>query len=165
MGWKGTFSRIQSTRLRGTSMISFTLKNDNLLLSEKVDIAIFDSYGQQPFYFRGQELKAGKSLRFDYDTVGWTWCQGDRIAILGKNDKIKEVWTLQMKEYAPGECPECHGTHRCGTCNGQGFVYPSGKVESFQTCPHCGGTGICPTCDVPYRTPKAGGGPTGLRPF
>lgn len=165
MGWKGKFERIPSERLCGTMLYSFTLKNDNLMFSEKVDIAIFDKYGQQPFYFRNQEVKAGKHLRFDFDTVGWTWCQGDKLAILGKNDEIKMQWVLNLKEYGPGECPECHGTHKCRTCNGQGFVYPRGRVEEYKTCTHCGGTGICPTCNIPYRTPKMGGGPTGLHQF
>lgn len=165
MGWKGTFSKIPCQRAGGVTMISFTLKNSNLLFSSKVDIAIFDQYGQQPFYFRGQELKAGKSLRFDFDTVGWQWCQGDKIAILGKGDRIEESWTLKMKEYGPGECPECHGTHKCRNCNGEGYVYPHGKIEQFQQCSVCAGTGICQTCDIPYRKPIHGAGPTGLKPF
>ena len=44
-------------------------------------------------------------------------------------------------------------------------IYSHWRLEEFQTCPHCGGTGVCPTCDIPYRTPKAGGGPTGLHQF
>lgn len=165
MSWKGKFERIPSTRLGGTMMISFTLRNDNLLFSEKVDIAIYDSFGQQPFYSRNRKLEAGKSLRFDFDTVGWTWCQGDKLAILDKKGRIDQCWELNMKEYGPGECPECHGTHKCGNCNGLGYVYPRRKIEEYKTCPHCGGSGVCPTCDVPYRTPKAGGGPTGLHQF
>lgn len=123
---------------------------------------ISDEFGRQPFYFRGLKLKARHSYRFDFDTENWTWCQHDFFAILGKNDKIVKKWQLNLKEYGPGECPDCHGTKQCRKCHGEGFVYPIGRPELFKTCPACGGTGVCQKCDIPIRQYPSGGGPTGI---
>ena len=121
MGLKGQFNWIQSLRLGGRKAISFTLKCTNLLGDETFDAAIIDGSGaSQPMYFTNQSIPARKSLRFDYDTVGWDWCQGDRFVILDKRGKIKTEWTVNMKTYAYGECPSCHGTHRCSHCSGNG---------------------------------------------
>lgn len=162
MSFKGTFKRIPCNRLAKSLRLSFELKCTNLLFGETVDVGLFPSDGSQPWYFRNLEFKAGQTLVFNYDTVDWDWYQGDYAAILGKNDKIIDKWELRLKEYGPGECPDCHGTHKCRVCHGQGFVYPGGKVYKFQKCNTCGGTGICKTCDVPRRKPKFGGPPTGL---
>lgn len=162
MSFKGTFKRIPSGRLANIIILSFELKCTNMIFGETVDVGLFPSDGSQPWYFRNLKFKAGQTLVFNFDTVDWSWYQGDYAAILGKNDKILQKWSLNLKEYGPGECPECHGTHRCKTCNGQGFVYPRGRIEQFRTCPTCGGTGVCKTCDVPRRKPKFGGPPTGL---
>ena len=135
------------------------------MFGDTVDIALCDCYGQNPWYYRDLKFKSGQSYTFDYDTVGWQWCQGDYIAIVDKNNKILQKWHLQIPEYRPGECPECHGTHKCRACNGEGYVYPRGKMWQFKRCERCGGTGICQTCDIPRRKQKFGGGPTGLKPF
>lgn len=163
--FKGTFSRIESRRLAGTIIISFSLKCTNLMFGETVDVAIFPSNGGQPWYFRDLKFKAGETYVFNFDTVDWNWCQGDWAAIVGKNDRIIERWPLQLKEYKPGECPSCHGTHKCRACNGQGFIYPRCETWNYQRCPQCGGTGICQTCYVPRRSGGSGGGPSGLKPF
>lgn len=165
MSFKGTFKRVPSSRLANIMVLSFELKCTNLMFGETVDIGLFPSDGSQPWYYRGLNFKAGQTYIFNYDTVNWNWYQGDYAAILGKGDKVIAKWQLQLKEYAPGECPECHGTHKCRTCNGQGMVYPPRKIWEAKFCPQCGGTGICKTCDIPRRAPKYGGGPTGLKPF
>ena len=98
---------------------------------------ISDEYGQQPFYFRGITLKAGRSYRFDFDTENWTWYNHDYFAILGKNDKILQKWQLNLKEYGPGECPECHGS---GTITSeQRTIF--GSFLTKTTCPYCHGSG------------------------
>ena len=135
------------------------------MFGDTVDIALYDCYGQNPWYYRDLKFKSGQSYTFDYDTVGWEWCQGDFIAIVNKNNKILQKWHLQIPEYRPGECPECHGTHKCRNCNGEGYVYPRGQIWQFKRCEKCGGTGICQTCNIPRRAAKFGGGPTGLKPF
>ena len=152
MSLKGQFNQIISQRVQGMRIYSFTLTNSAWLGSETFDAMLCDAYGQQPWYYRNQTLKAGQSFRFDFDTVDWQWCQGDFFAILGRKDKIVDKWVLNLKEYAPGECPECHGTHKCGHCNGQGysFSFNSGVAQ----CPYCGGTGVCQTCYIPRRKPS-----------
>lgn len=160
MSLKGQFNQIISQRVQGMKIYSFTLTNSAWLGSETFDAMLCDAYGQQPWYYRNQTLKAGQSFRFDFDTVDWQWCQGDFFAILGRKDKIVDKWVLNLKEYAPGECPECHGTHKCRHCNGQGYSFSFNAGVS--QCPYCGGTGICSTCDIPRRTPKPmSGGPSG----
>lgn len=157
MGFSGTFKRKPSQRGYGVTLYSFTLKCTNFFQSETVDIGIFPSNGSQPWYFRDQILRAGKSYDFDYDTVGWQWYNHDYIAILDKNDRPIHKWELKLKEYGPGECPQCHGTRKCKQCSGDGYVYPRGKMWQLKTCPSCGGTGVCQECDVPTRGPSFGG--------
>ena len=162
MSFSGKFELTPQKRLAGTIMYSFVLKNTSWFGSDTVDCMISDEFGRQPFYFRGVKFKAGRSYRFDFDTENWTWCQHDFFAILGKNDKIVKKWQLNLKEYGPGECPECHGTKQCKKCHGQGFIYPLGHPELFKTCQACGGTGTCQRCEIPYRQYPSGGGPTGI---
>ena len=91
-----------------------------------------------------------ESFIFNYDSCGWDWCQGDFFAILGKNDKIQKRWDLNLKVYGRGECPECHGSHRCVKCNGTGTIRNSHN-HTIDSCPTCNGTGICQKCYVPMR--------------
>lgn len=151
MGLKGKFEWYNSLRAGGSKAISFTLTCDNLFQSETFDCAIMSGNGSaQPMIWRSQTLKAKQSLRFDYDTIDWLWCNGDTFVILGKNDFIKHKWPLSLQMYSPGECPECHGTHKCRKCSGKGFVnLPRHTIEQ---CDVCHGTGICQTCYVPQRT-------------
>jgi len=161
MGFKVYFELGTSHRLSGFRFYSFVLKNTDWFGSETIDCMISDEYGQQPWYFRDQKLKTGRSYRFDFDTVNWTWCQHDFFAIFGKNDKILQKWQLNLKEYGPGECPECHGTLKCKFCNGQGYLFNSDTIQ-VKMCKHCGGTGTCQRCDIPYREGRMGGRPTGI---
>jgi|GEM_PF-6166132 hypothetical protein len=132
MSFNGKFELAPQKRLAGTVMYSFVLKNTSWFGSETIDCMISDEFGRQPFYFRGVKLKAGRSYRFDFDTENWTWCQHDFFAILGKNDKIVKKWQLNLKEYGPGECPDCHGTKQCRKCHGQGFIYPIRASRAIQ---------------------------------
>lgn len=153
MSFKGSFSRMQSAKLAGCIIISFSLKCTNLLMGETVDVALFPSDGAQPWFYRNLKFKSGQTYVFNFDTAEWNWCQGDYAAILDKKGKIVQRWDLRMKEYGPGECPECHGTHRCKTCHGEGVVYPKGRTWEYKSCPQCGGTGVCQTCYIPFRNP------------
>ncbi|MDY6372442.1 MAG: hypothetical protein SPL12_09165 [Bacteroidales bacterium] len=162
MGFIGKFEMVTSQRGYNTRLWSFVLKCTNLMFNETVDCMISDSRGLQPFFFRNQQFKAGRSYRFDYDTVDWSWHKDDFFAILEKDDRIAQQWTLALKEYGLGECPQCHGSKRCRRCNGEGFVYPQGQIWAFQTCPECGGTGQCQVCDIPVRNGGFGGPPTGI---
>ena len=167
MSFKGTFSRYTSKRLHGCVLISFSLKCTNLMFGETIDVGIFPSDGSQPWYYRSLKFKAGQTYVFNFDSIDWNWYQGDYVAILGAGNKIIQKWVLQLKEYGPGECPDCHGTHKCRHCRGTGFVNPAGTRDLWEQVisPKCGGTGICQTCDVPKRSPRFGGPPTGLHPF
>lgn len=151
MNFKGQFTWIQSLRLGGRKAISFTLSCTNVLFDETFDAAILDGSGSsQPLYFTNQAIPARKSLRFDYDTVGWDWCQGDKFVILDKKGKIKKEWVANMRTYAYGECPTCHGTHRCPQCSGSGRITDR-HTHMIETCQACAGTGLCQTCYVPVR--------------
>ena len=151
MSLKGEFYWIRSMRQGGRKAISFTLTCTNLFQSETIDAAIIDGTGQlQPMIFRQQTLKAKESLRFDFDTVDWDWCQGDIFAILDKNGQMDKKWVLNLKTYAPGECPECHGSHKCRQCNGTGMIY-NRPTHTYNQCEACNATGICQMCYVPVR--------------
>lgn len=164
MGFSGTFKRKASQRAFHLVLYSFTLKCTNLFQSETVDIGFFPSNGNQPWYWRNVKLRAGKQYDFDYDTENIQWYNHDRIAILDKNSNpIPEyTWELKLKEYGPGECPKCHGTKQCRTCNGKGYLSVRGEILG-KMCPDCGGTGICHECEVPTRGPGSfTGGPRGI---
>lgn len=151
MSLKGEFNWIRSMRQGGRKAISFTLTCTNLFQSETIDAAIVDGTGQlQPMIFRQQTLKAKESLRFDFDTVDWDWCQGDTFAILDKKGQMGQKWVLNLKTYAPGECPDCHGTHKCRQCNGTGMIF-NRPTHTYNQCEACNGIGICQTCFVPMR--------------
>lgn len=143
-----------------------------MLFGETVDIALIPSDGSQPWFFRDVHFNASQAYEFSIDTTKWEWYQNDAIAIVDKNNKVKKSWRFHRKEYAPGECPECHGTHKCRKCNGQGYRIPKnlelllhpGPGQSVGgQCDACGGTGSCMTCEIAYR--KGAPGPSGLRPL
>ena len=151
MSFRGSFDWFTSLHQGGKRAISFTLTCKNMLMPETFDCAIIDSTGQQPTQIRrGLKLKPNESFIFNYDSCGWDWCQGDFFAILGKNDKIQKRWDLNLKVYGRGECPECHGSHRCVKCNGTGTIRNSHN-HTIDSCPTCNGTGICQKCYVPMR--------------
>lgn len=163
MSFQGKFYKYRSSRYAGIVGYSFSLKNTNWLLSETVDIGLYPSNGDQPWFYRNLEIKSGQELVFNLDTIQWEWYQDDIIAILDSNGNVKKQWQLHLKEYGPGECPDCHGRKKCRHCNGLGHFMPDFRVFStVRTCEHCGGTGICKTCYIPRRKPRFGGPPTGL---
>lgn len=150
MGIKGKFTWINAAHLGGRKSISFTLECDNLLRGEEFDCAIYDGSGLlHPQIRRGLKLRPRQSFVFNFDTCGWDWCQGDYFAILGRKDKIVKRWDLEISTYKLGECPDCHGTHKCIHCNGTGLIKDS--THTFNPCTHCNGTGVCQTCYVPTR--------------
>ena len=151
MSFRGSFDWYTSLHQGGKRAISFTLTCKNMLMPETFDCAIIDSTGQQQTQIRRRlKLKPNESFTFNYDSCGWDWCQGDFFAILGKNDKIQKRWDLNLKVYGRGECPECHGGHRCVKCNGTGTIRNSHN-HTIDSCPTCNGTGICQKCYVPMR--------------
>lgn len=151
MSLRGEFHWIRSMRQGGRKAISFTLTCTNLFRSETIDAAIIDSTGHvQPMIFRQQTIKAKESLRFDFDSIDWDWCQGDMFALLDRNGQMTKKWVLNLSTYAPGECPECHGTHKCRQCNGTGMIY-NRHMHTYNYCEACNGTGGCQTCFVPMR--------------
>lgn len=151
MSFRGSFDWFISLNQGGKRAISFTLTCKNMLMPETFDCAIIDSTGQQQAQIRRQiKLKPNQFLTFNYDTCGWDWCQGDFFAILGKNDKIKKRWDLNLKIYSRGECPECHGSHRCVKCNGTGII-KNQHTHTISSCQACAGTGVCQRCYVPIR--------------
>ncbi len=151
MSFRGKFEWYNSLQQGGKKAISFTLTCKNMIMAETFDCAIIDSTGQQQPQIRRQlKLKPNESLTFNYDSCRWDWSQGDYFCILGKKDKIEQRWDLKMKIYARGECPECHGGHRCSKCNGSGIIRNT-HTHTIDTCQTCHGTGICQTCYVPIR--------------
>lgn len=164
MGLEGKFKKITCQRIGG-KIWSFELSNSNWFRKKTFSIGIYDTYRQNPWFWRGITLTSGKTVAFNYDTVDWFFCQGDIVAILDGKDNIIKSWRLQIPEYSQGSCPECHGTHKCRRCNGQGFIWPKGRVEEYSKCPDCEGTGVCQTCYIPRRSNHYEGMPTGLQPF
>lgn len=151
MSFNGKFEWFTSIHQGGKRAISFTLTCKNLLMAETFDCAIIDSSGQIPTQVRRQiTLKPNQSFTFNYDTCRWDWCQGDFFAILDKNGKIKKRWDLNLKVYDRGECPDCHGTHKCVKCNGNGTI-KNHSTHTFTMCTACNGTGLCQTCYIPVR--------------
>ncbi len=151
MGLVGSFEWFRSLHQGGKKAISFTLKCDNMITNEIFDCAIIDSTGQQPTQVRRQlKLKPNESFTFNYDTCGWDWCQDDYFVILGKGDSIKKRWDLNLRIYAPGECPECHGSHKCVQCSGSG-VQRNPQTHTISSCQICNGTGECQKCYIPLR--------------
>jgi hypothetical protein len=149
MGLKGSFHRKNSTKLFGIPIMAFVIENTNFLQSETFDLSISDGFGRNTWFWRNQVLKRGEYMEFSLDTVNKEICQGDIVCLLGANDKVLQRWQLQLPEYAPGECPECHGTHKCSACNGNGYDF-----KTLQQCKRCGATGVCPTCYIPQRGPQ-----------
>jgi len=162
MGLKGKFEWYNSLRAGGRKSITFTLTCDNLFQGETFDCAIMaNNDSAQPMYFRQLKLKAKQSLQFNFDTVDWQWCNGDTFVILGKKDSIKKKWPLSLQMYAPGECPDCHGTHRCRKCSGKGYLnLPNHNIEQ---CDECYGSGVCQTCYVPQRNTFVNNNPNSSR--
>ena len=151
MSFRGSFDWFTSLHQGGKRAISFTLTCKNMLMPETFDCAIIDSTGQQSTQIRRRlKLKPNESFTFNYDTCGWDWCQGDFFAILGKKDKILKRWELNLKIYGRGECPDCHGSHRCVKCNGTGTIRNQ-HSHTISACPTCNGTGVCQKCYVPMR--------------
>lgn len=151
MALTGQYTWFNSLHQGGKKAISFILTCDNWMSSEVFDCAIIDSKGTIPPQIRRQlKLSARKSFTFNFDTCGWDWCNGDFFAILGKNDKIKKRWDLNIREYKRGECPDCHGTHKCIECNGTGMIIDH-QYHTVTKCRTCGGTGVCQRCYVPKR--------------
>lgn len=151
MGFKGTFTWITSLHQGGRKAISFTLKNTNLLQPETFDAAISDASNIVPTkYFYGLKLRAGQSMTFDIDNDSWDWAQGDIFAVLDKKGKIAQQWDLKLPMMAPGECKECHGSHKCSQCNGNGKIL-NRQHHVYEICSKCRGTGICQTCFIPTR--------------
>ena len=141
--FKGQFNWFQSMRQGGCKAISFTLTCTNIFQSETFDAAIIDGTGQlQPMVFTQLTLGAKK----------WDWCQGDTFAILDKNRQMDKhnKWTMNIKVPAPGECRDCHGTHKCKQCNGTGLV-TNNYTHEVSSCNVCRGTGVCQACYVPFR--------------
>lgn len=176
MSLQGSFSLYTSVRMPGFRLWQFVLKNTNMFLSETVEVMLSDQFGQERMLFRGVsviKLKAGQSVAFNMDTVDWDWSQDDFAAIVNSSNKVLKKWQFHIKEYAPGECPECHGTHKCSACRGHsvftpdlsrgGYFPPLSFEPSF--CQRCGGRGICMTCNIERRKYRVPTGPTGLRPF
>lgn len=152
MSFRGTFEWYKSLHQGGKKAISFTLTCKNMFKTETFDCAIVDSSGQEPTQIRRQlKLKPNESLTFNYDSCRWDWSQGDYFCILGKKDKVEQRWDLNLKIYSRGECPDCHGSHRCQTCNGSGIIN-NRRTHTINTCNACNGTGVCQRCYVPIRS-------------
>ena len=160
--FKGKFETYTSSRMGGFVFHSFVLKCTKWFGSETVDCMISYPNNPNPWYWRNQKFEARHSYQFNFDTVDWQWHNHDFFAILDKKGNIVQKWELNLKEYGPGECPDCHGTHKCKYCNGKGFTFPPSHPEQNQMCKHCGGTGTCQKCNIPTRQGGMGGPPTGI---
>lgn len=160
--FKGRFELYASTRVGVGYLYSFVLKCTKWFGSETVDCMISYPNNPNPWFWRSQKFEAGHSYPFNFDTVDWQWCNHDFFAILDKKGNIVQKWELNLKEYGPGECPDCHGTHICKYCHGNAISFAPTQYDLLKDCKYCGGTGECPTCYVPKRKATLGGPPTGI---
>lgn len=161
--FSGRFELYSSTRMGGCNFYSFVLKCTKWFGSETVDCMISFQNNPTPWYWRSKRFEAGHSYVFNYDTIDWQWYNHDFFAILDKKGNVVQKWELSLREYGPGECPDCHGTHVCKFCHGQALSFnPSHYMEGIQTCKYCGGTGICQKCNIPIRKSGMGQPPIGI---
>lgn len=152
MSLTGKFEWYQSQRLGGKKCITFILSNTNLLMKENFNIVLLGSQSGQPnASFNNIDIPANKSIKIDYDTVDWDWCQGDKIILTDKNGNAIKQWTLMLPTVNQGSCPQCHGTHKCRNCNGSGVVRDK-RYGGYDKCPVCLGSGECQTCYIPIRS-------------
>ena len=144
MSLSGKFELVPQKRLAGTVLYSFVLKNTSWFGSDTVDCMISYEGCPQPFMFRNQTFKAGRSYRFDFDTVDWAWHNHDFFAILDKKGNVLKKWELNLKEYGPGECPECHGRKGWQGKYIEPYDHwdgPMGGYYEWHECPRCKGKG------------------------
>jgi len=152
MKLKGEYIWFRCLRMGGQKAISFELYNSAWLGQEEMNIALISSdQTVSPLHYANVVIKHGESLSFNYDTVGWNWKQGDSFVLLDNKGKIKKNWPLNLSTYAQGECPECHGTHRCNACQGKGVITDY-RTHMVSSCQVCHGTGSCQTCYIPTNT-------------
>ena len=150
MDLKYEWQQFGSDRKGGQLSFSLMITCNRWIFSEKVPFRLIDGSGQLPPKDGYIELKAGQSFRIDYDTFDWDWCDGDYIIIYDNKGREYDRQVFRKRTYAPGECPECHGSHQCATCHGTGRI--TDRMHMVSTCPRCLGTGVCQTCYVPTRT-------------
>ncbi len=160
MGFKGRFVKFIHLigANRGGDFVteyptwSFSLTNTSWFGSTQVRAYITDYYQRKdreyPF-----EARSGKTYNFNISTIDWDWCQGDVFILFDQQGRELGRWELFLKEYAPGECPECHGTKKCGACHGHPLksnpdIYAN---NLFIKCSRCHGNGVCQTCHIPYH--------------
>ena len=165
MGFKGKFIKYihKSGANKPGAMVSsyptwsFSLTNTSWFGSTKVKAYITDYYQRHsreyPF-----EAKSGKTYNFNIGTIDWDWCQGDVFILFDEHGKEIDHWDFFLKEYAPGECPECHGTKKCGSCHGDPIKLNKDLYASdwYHECKRCSGTGVCQTCYIPYHRDALG---------
>lgn len=149
MDLKYDWQQYGSTRKGGQLSYSLLITCTRWWRTEKVAFKLVDGSGQLPPKDGYIELKAGMSVNIDYDTYDWDWCDGDFIIIYDSKGREYDRQVFRKRTYAPGQCPECHGSHHCATCHGTGRI--TDRMHMVSTCPRCLGTGVCQTCYVPMR--------------
>lgn len=157
MDLKYEWQRYGSLRKGGQLSFSLLITCTRWFRSEKVAFRLVDGSGQIAPKDGYVELKAGQAVHIDYDTYDWDWCNGDMIIIFDSKGREYDRQVFNMRTYAPGECPECHGSHQCSACRGTGRI--TDRMHMVSTCPRCLGTGLCQTCYMPVRTLRPGNGP------
>lgn len=150
MDLKYEWQQYGSTRKGGQLSFSLMITCTRWFKTEKVAFRLVDGSGQLPPKDGYIELAPDMSVRIDYDHYDWDWCDGDYIIIFDKQGREYDRKVFRKRTYAPGECPECHGSHQCATCRGTGRI--TDRMHMVSTCPRCLGTGVCQTCYVPMRT-------------
>ena len=153
MDLKYEWQRYGSNRKGGKLSFALMITCTRWFWTEKVAFRLVDGSGQLPPKDGYIELAPDMSVLIDYDHYDWDWCDGDYIIIFDKKGREYDRQVFRLHTYAPGECPECHGSHQCATCRGTGRI--TDRLRMVSTCPRCLGTGVCQTCYVPTRTAGA----------
>ena len=157
MALKGTFNKKLAVLPNGTQRNIFTLviHNSDWLGHERFTVR-FSSMGEVNTASFDIDLKAGQVIELDIRNTGWDWCMGDYAEVVDNKGKVRQRWDFKPVVYRAGACPDCHGTHKCPTCQGRGRWVD--KQRNYVYCPACHGTGQCQTCYVPVRGANDAGG-------
>lgn len=150
MAINGSFRKQLAVLPNGTqrNIYSLVIHNSDWIGSQQLTV-VFADMGMVHQASFNIELKSGQTIELDVRNTSWDWCMGDVAIILDKKGKEKVRWSFSPHVYRAGECPECHGTHRCKACDGRGRW--TDKMRNYVSCPTCHGTGQCQTCYIPTR--------------
>ena len=164
MAIKAKFYWMSPQGIKQMPRLTFVLKNDNWLKSERFNLMFYCRSHDLAWMYRGIEISPGETLIFNQDTIGWRLKYEDSIMIVDDSGKTITEWAVSKIIAESTECPSCHNTKKCPYCNGLGMVkskYGTSQAKAslgfsrtvnpyMEYCNHCNGTGVCMDCYMPH---------------